>query len=211
MPYDPSKPLEEQIHTSVASSLRNLRPSDEVESENETYIDCLVMHSPLRTLELTVRAWKVLESYVPSKIKNLGISNVSLPVLTTIWTTSAIKPAVVQNRFYSQTGYDYRLRRFCRENGIQYQSFWTLTGNPELLTAGPVIDLAERAGVSKEVALYALVMSQGITVLNGTTSKARMAEDLEAILRVNEWAQENASKWEAQTRSFRGYLGETSD
>lgn len=34
-----------------------------------------------------------------------------------------------QNRFYDATRYDLEIRKYCRENGIVYQSFWTLTAS----------------------------------------------------------------------------------
>lgn len=193
MPYDASAPLETQIHTSVASSLKNLRIADD--SEETSYIDCLLLHSPLPTLEQTLQAWKVLERYVPQKIKTLGISNTNLQVLQAIYRTSSVKPAVVQNRFYPQTQYDFPLRDFCNRHNITYQSFWTLTGNPHLLTSEPVIELRNSVGVSESVALYALVMDQGIVVLNGTTSAEHMEEDIRGIRKVQEWAARNKADW----------------
>ena len=47
----------------------------------------------------------------------------------------AVKPVVLQNRFYAEQSYDVRLRKFCTEHGVTYQSFWTLTANPDLLAA----------------------------------------------------------------------------
>jgi hypothetical protein len=32
-----------------------------------------------------------------------------------------VKPAVLQNRFYADSGYDVELRAFCRANGVVYQ------------------------------------------------------------------------------------------
>lgn len=206
MPYDASAPLETQIHTSVASSLRNLRPTDDPNSTQDHYIDCLLLHSPLQTARATLDAWKILEGYVPQKIRHLGISNVTLPMLELLYNNSNIKPAVVQNRFYAATRYDVPLRKSCRENGIMYQSFWTLTGNPKLLTAEPVMVLAKAAGISMEVALYSLVMSLDVVVLNGTTSARRMKEDLEGVMRVKEWAGQNAERWEHVRQGFRALV-----
>jgi diketogulonate reductase-like aldo/keto reductase len=93
MPYDPSAPLEVQIRTSVASSLKNLR--SEEDSDENSYLDCLLLHSPLPTMAETLQAWSVLETYVPTLIRALGISNVSLPVLQALYTHSTIKPSVV--------------------------------------------------------------------------------------------------------------------
>lgn len=72
LPYSTSSPIAEQIHASVASSLENLKTS---EDERDTYIDCLILHSPYPTAAATKEAWDVLSTYVPHKIKSLGVSN----------------------------------------------------------------------------------------------------------------------------------------
>jgi diketogulonate reductase-like aldo/keto reductase len=200
MPYDANASLESQIHTSVASSFKNLRTQHD--SKEGTYLDCLLLHSPLPTLEQTLEAWRLLETYVPHKIKALGISNVSLPVVRAIYTSSTVKPSVVQNRFYVQTRYDGPLRAFCRDHGITYQSFWTLTGNPKLLKSKPVQELAHAAEVSVPSALYALVMDQGIEVLNGTTSAEHMREDIDGLQRVRDWATANPQLWSRLSNAF---------
>ena len=206
MPYDPTADLRTQITTSLASSFRHLRPLPDVESESDTYIDCLLLHSPLRTVEETIQGWGILEEFVPSRIRSLGISNVSLPVLQAIVTAAKVKPTMVQNRFYPETRYDVPLRKFCQENGIVYQSFWTLTGNPKLLRCPAVIDLTKAVGVSKEIALYSLVMGLDIAVLNGTTSKGNMEADLEGVALVQKWRDENAKNWNELIRDFEATL-----
>ena len=210
MPYDASSPLETQIRTSVSSSLRNLRPAEVPESESESYIDCLLLHSPLPTVQQTLDAWRVLESYVPDRIRALGISNTPLATLQAIYDTARVKPAVVQNRFHAQTGWDVELRRFCRQEGVVYESFWTLTGNKRMLgTAGPVVELSQLAGVSREVAMYCLVIELGGTaLLNGTTSEARMKEDLEDVVRVRNWTFVYADRWKEIVDRFRTSIKE---
>ncbi len=67
-------------------------------------------------------------------MKQLGISNCyDLSVLKQLHHFASVKPAVVQNRFYADTDYDVGICAFCREQGISYQSFWTLTANPHVL------------------------------------------------------------------------------
>ncbi|CAN9083702.1 unnamed protein product [Alternaria alternata] len=200
MPYDPEAPLDVQIHTSVASSLKNLRHDQK--SEDDSYIDCLLLHSPLPTSEQTLQAWRLLETYVPHKIRSLGISNVTLPILRDLWLRANVKPAVVQNRFYPDTYHDVELREYCRLSGIMYQSFWTLTGNPALLKSKPVAALAKATNVELPIALYALVMDQGIVVLNGSTSTEHMRADLEGIQKVREWAESNQKKFEYIREDF---------
>lgn len=208
IPYDPKASLETQIRTSVASSLQNLRPSEPKESERESYIDCLLLHSPLPTVQQTIEAWKILESYVPDQIRALGISNTDLPVLKAVYETAKVKPSVVQNRFYGATRYDVPLRKFCRENDIVYESFWTLTGNPKILSSEPVQQLSQLAGVSKEVVMYSLVIELGIAPLNGTTNAQHMKEDLEHVVRLRNWTFVYADKWKGIVDAFKALIGE---
>ena len=94
------------------------------------------------------------------------------------------------------------MRAFCKEHGITYQSFWTLTGNPKLLKSQPVAELAQVAQVSLPTALYALVMDLGVEVLNGTTSLEHMQEDLLGISKAREWATANSRTWVELTTAF---------
>lgn len=204
MPYDPSSSLDVQIQTSVASSMVILRV--EGDSQESAYIDCLLLHSPLPTIEETLQAWKILESYVPQQIHMLGISNVTLPVLEVIFEHAIVKPSVVQNRFYHETRYDVALRAFCSSHDITYQSFWTLTGNPVLLRLEPVRSLARTLDVSPAIALYALVMDLGVEVLNGTTSSEHMRHDLEGIQKVCEWIAAHPEDWVIIESIFRTWI-----
>jgi diketogulonate reductase-like aldo/keto reductase len=202
MPYDPLGPLKEQVHTSIASSLKNLRPENNISSATETYIDCLLLHSPMRSFADTMNVWRVMESYIPS-VRALGISNVDFETLVNLYNESTIKPTVVQNRFYADTYYDEPIRKFCDEKGIVFESFWTLTGNPKLLQSEPVVFISESVGVSKQVALYALAINLGIAPLNGTTKSERMKSDLVDIQKVSDWAQKNeGTEWGKVANQF---------
>lgn len=217
MPYNPSSSLSERAHASLASSFKNLQTSLAPE---ETYVDCLVLHSPLPTLAETHVAWGVFSSYVPHRIRSLGISNTTLSVLQSLYTnpTICIKPCVVQNRFYPDTNWEVTLRQFCREKDIIFQSFWTFTGNPGLMGSEVVSGLAreiEKVGVKSEeadvVALYALVIGlEGVTVLDGTTDAARMKSDLEGLEAVGKWAEgDGRETWEGYLAGFKKLVGET--
>ena len=203
LPYDPSTSITEQVKASVASSLHNLRHSENAE---ESYIDCLVLHNPLPTISETMEAWDAMSSFVPTKVHSLGISNTSLPILQHVWKNSTVKPKVVQNRFYSATGWDVALREFCTENGIQFQSFWTLTGNPELLSTPFIQSIAEEADVSKEVMLYSIVQGLGITPINGT--KSHIESDVAELSKLENWkvVGNNAKTWEQCVRTLDSML-----
>ncbi|KAK9417497.1 putative NADP-dependent oxidoreductase domain-containing protein [Seiridium unicorne] len=208
MPYDPDAPLADQVRTSVASSLRNLAMTD----TGEAYLDSVVLHSPLRSMEETAVVWKALSKYVPSQIRHLGISNTPLEIVEYLLAAPDIKvkPSVVQNRFHEKTRWEVPLRRLCRQHGIVFQSFWTLSGNPRLLKQEPVNVIAEAAGVEKEVAYYALVLGlEGTTILDGTTSQEHMQADLEGIEKVGQWAGHDGKEtWMKALADFRVLIGE---
>lgn len=204
MPYDSNLSIADQVSASITSSLKNLRPSDDTSSTS--YIDCLILHSPFPTMPQTQEAWRAMEECVPNQARTLGISNIyNLNALEQLYSFAQIRPSVIQNRFYPETNYDSGIRNFCREKGIVYQSFWTLTANPKLLRSKVVGLLAERVGVNVEVALYGLVLGLGgsMSVLDGTTNLGRMEEDLRGMEMVWEWVGENGDAWEEVLREFR--------
>lgn len=211
LPYDPKASIPEQVRKSVESSLKHLSwtsnsPSD---SDNQSYIDTLVLHSPLASIDETMEAWGTLEGFVPSKIRNLGVSNCNLFTLMDICERATVKPAVVQNRFYSNTKYDIGLRKFCRENSIIYQSFWTLTANPALLRSPLVGQLTRQMNISAQAALYSLVFGLGnIVILNGTQNPQHMLDDFEALEKVRAFASQNPLGWEEILTSFRQLIKE---
>lgn len=201
LPYDPAAPLPAQVHASVASSLANLAADGSGDDGGRHYLDCLVLHSPLPTLDDTLAVWNALETYVPHRVRHLGIANTPLEVLEFLVASPAVRvrPSVVQNRFYRGTAWDGPMRAFCREKGIVFQTFWTLTGNPRLVSHAVTARLAEQTGVSREVAYYALVLGlRGTTILDGTTSAEHMRADLGGLETVGRWAEGDGKQAWAQ-------------
>ena len=163
-------------------------------------------------MDETLEVWQALEQYVPDQIHHLGISNTNLFTLMELYERSTIKPSVVQNRFYPATKHDIAVRKFCREKGMVYQSFWTLTGNPGLTRSKVVKDVAGELDVAAAQALYVLVLGlENVVVLNGTTNVENMRADWEAIQKVKVYAQKESKKWEELTREFRTIIREVVD
>jgi diketogulonate reductase-like aldo/keto reductase len=171
IPYDPRAPLADQVLESCAASLRNLRTD---------HLDALLLHSPLDSLRQTLEAWRAMETLVAAgTVRQLGISNCyQLEVLEELHQRAQIKPAVVQNRFYARTGYDREIRAFCREHGIIYQSFWTLTANPHLLSSATLTLLAARHACEPEQVLFRYLTQHDVVPLTGTRSEQHMRQDL---------------------------------
>ena len=92
-----------------------------------------------------------------------------------------VKPAVIQNRFYAETQHDRIIRDFCRQQGIIYQSFWTLTANPKVLVHTTLQTLAAKYQRSTAQLFFRYLNQINIIPLTGTTSKTHMKEDLAII------------------------------
>jgi diketogulonate reductase-like aldo/keto reductase len=199
IPYDPTSSLEERVTQSLKVSLHNLKTS---------YLDSWVMHSPERTLDETMVAYRVMEQAVDDgKVLRLGISNCyDYDFFTSIYDMARIKPSVLQNRFYGDSDWDQELRKFCKENSIWYQSFWTLTANRDALATKEVKAWALSKQLSPQTLLYAYLMSLGYgTPLDGTTNIDHMKEDQALVIRMQ--GGEKIFANEDEIRRFERILG----
>lgn len=171
IPYDPNASPSHQVRQSCEASLTNLQT---------TYLDCLLLHSPISPFEGMMQHWRAMEGLVErGAVKALGISNCyEVATLQALWRAATIKPLAVQNRFYAKTGYDTGIRAFCSDHGLFYQSFWTLTANAKLLAKPLLLRLATAYAVTPAQLLFRFLTQMGIIVLTGPTSEQHMREDL---------------------------------
>jgi len=172
IPYNPNDPLEIQVAYSFQASKHNL---------GTDYVDSLVLHSPLFPYVNLIKVWSAMEAiYHSDGARQLGISNCyDLELLQRLYEDADVKPSVVQNRFYAESGYDIKLRQWCNEQGIIYQSFWSLTANPHILGSKAVVDLAQKYDKTQAQILYRYLNQMRIVPLIGSTSQQHMKEDLE--------------------------------
>ncbi len=171
LPYRRDAPIEVQVAQSFETSKKNMQVD---------YVDSLVLHSPMASPELLMKAWGAMEKIQKSgAARQLGISNCySAKVLQTLYADATVKPAVLQNRFYQETGYDVALRHFCDRHGVIYQSFWTLTANPHILDSPAVRSLAQTHQRTPAQIFFRYLTQAGAVPLTGTCSGRHMAEDL---------------------------------
>ena len=172
IPYQKSAPLAEQVAQSFAVSQKNLGLS---------YVDGLILHSPLENMDQLMIVWQAMEQiYSQGGTRQIGISNCyNLEILKQLYGSASIKPAIVQNRFYRDTGYDKEIRQWCQEHKIIYQSFWTLTANPQLLLSEAVQQTAQKFQKTPAQIFFRVLVNIGIVPLTGTCSDKHMQEDLE--------------------------------
>ncbi|KAK9899003.1 Aldo/keto reductase [Cystobasidium minutum MCA 4210] len=177
IPYDPKASLTEQVTASFENSLKELRT---------TYIDSYLLHGPESTITRNVEALSALKPYLASnKLRYIGISNIyqlqPLAAIQEELLKRGMKLSFIQNRFYDATGFDIDIRKWCRDNDIVYQSFWTLTASEEFSLAAQlngvsaiILGPAQRLSVTPEQAFYQFCIQEGICPLNGTTDPNHM-------------------------------------
>jgi len=175
-PYDPNAPLEEQVQQSFLASQKNL---------GTPYIDGYILHSPLPKHEDTMRVWGAMEKLQQSgKVINLGISNCYDPTaLTKLYDKATVKPTILQNRFYCDTNFDTEIRKVCKDRNIKYQSFWTITANPQFVNDKKFVTFATDKLSMTPVQAYFKYLIDGhdIHVLTGTTNENHMRQDLDIL------------------------------
>ncbi|RDB16678.1 NADPH-dependent conjugated polyketone reductase C2 [Hypsizygus marmoreus] len=169
LPYNPNDPIRKQIESSFQKSLANLQT---------TYLDSYLLHSPLKTLEQTLEAWRALIALQDEgKVWMIGVSNTyDVKVLHAL--SRERKVQVVQNRWYEGNHWDQQVLNYCREHEIQYQSFWTLSGSPFLLSHPVLVSLAEASHCTPAQAIFKVAQLEGVTPLSGTTDELHMRQDV---------------------------------
>ena len=172
MPYLSHDDLQTQLEKSFAKSKENLQVD---------FIDSYLIHSPFNPIEDLVGVYRTMEEFVScGQVGQIGISNCyDLNLLIYLYDIAKVKPKVVQNRFYADSNYDKEIRNFCKQRDITYQSFWSLTANPNILSSKEVQTLSEKYNKTSPQIFYKFLNELGITPLNGTTNKVHMLEDLD--------------------------------
>jgi diketogulonate reductase-like aldo/keto reductase len=171
VPYDKNSPVELQVAQSFEASKKNLQTE---------YLDSLLLHSPMAPHALLMKVWNAMEKIQKTGgTRQLGISNCyDTEVIRSLYADANVKPAVVQNRFYQETGYDADLRRWCSNHGVTYQSFWTLTANPHILSSNTIRTIAQKFKKTEAQIFFRYLSQSGIVPLTGTSSEQHMREDL---------------------------------
>jgi len=188
LPYDKSAPLDVQVAQSFVASLHNLHTN---------YIDCLILHSPLASHAQTMQAWRAMEAIQQAGgAHQLGISNCyDLAVMQALYAEARVKPVLVQNRFYQETHYEAALRAWCLTHGVTFQSFWSLTANPQILESETLHNLASHHHKTRAQIFFRYLTQAGIVPLTGTCSEQHMQDDLNIFdftLAVEEFNQVNS-------------------
>ena len=171
LPYDLNADYDVQVRQSFESSLEHLQT---------TFLDSYLLHGPSQRFgldESDLMVWAEMESIFKDGLtRSLGVSNVNIEQLKILYEESEIKPTFVQNRCFAQMGWDWEVRKFCRENEILYQGFSLLTANHFVLTT--LKEISERINKTPAQIIFRFAIYIGIVPLTGTTNMLHMEEDI---------------------------------
>lgn len=174
IPYDPEASFKEQVFQSCESSLEHLQTD---------YLDSYLLHGPMYTTGFHTEdmgVWNAFEElYDQKKIRALGIANVSLEQLKTLYKNSSVKPSYVQNRCFTQLKWDLAVRSFCQEKNIKYQGFSLLTANSRSVQREAVADIARKYHKTIPQIIFRFCYQLGMICLTGTKDKVHMKADLD--------------------------------
>ncbi|KAI1437873.1 Aldo/keto reductase-like protein [Xylaria sp. CBS 124048] len=126
--------------------------------------------------------WKLMEALLKTgKTRSIGVCNYSAPYLEQLLKTAEIVPAVNQIENHPQLP-QQEVVDLCKAKGIHVVAYSPLgsTGGP-LLTAEPVVQVAERKGVSAGTVLLSYHIARGSTVLSKSVTESRIKTNLEIV------------------------------
>ncbi len=158
------------IHTPFA-----FQPGDEQDPRDQ---DGNVLYDHGVTL---LDTWKAMESLVHyGKCRAIGLSDISLDELKTIYESSRIKPAVVQVEAHPYLP-ETELLEFCKERGIVFLAFAPLGHGmkPGLLEDAVISGIAARVGKTAAQVLLAWAVQRGTALLTTPRSAARARENFD--------------------------------
>ncbi|KAJ8071316.1 hypothetical protein OCU04_001651 [Sclerotinia nivalis] len=235
-PYSISASVSQQIHSSVASSLKNLKTS---EDEKDAYIDCLILRSPYSTRAETKEAWDVLSTYVPHPIRSLGIADNELKRIgeddiagqdqeqhgvsdqnESKRNEEKILPSVYTNHYKNHNGRDVGFHNFQpSKTDMVFQSLWT-TNAMRQIAHGPLAfeicaildDLGYPQGESRKLAMHALLLAlreHRIAILDGTKDMKKMKPDMKALRALEKWSiKKGKERWARVERAAKRLFGD---
>lgn len=174
IPYSVHDSYKTQVKKSFASSLIHLQTD---------YIDSYILHGPSSypgLIQADLEIWGAMEDlFHEGKTRLLGVSNVTLNQLESLYKNADVKPAFVQNRCFATAQWDSEVRLFCKEHGIIYQGFSLLTANHAYLLTDTLHELTTHYDKTIAQIIFRFAVQTGMIPLTGTSSQHHIQEDLD--------------------------------
>lgn len=197
-PYDPQLGIAQQVDASLQISRQHF--ADPL-TNSPGYLDAVLLHDLYPSADENATVWQSLSTHIgQDSVQTLGLSNVDKDNLERTCNLHVhhpkiyARPLVVQNRFYQGNDYDVEVRALCKAQGITYQAFGVRANSNMLNHQSSIVSVATNVNVSREAALYGMLMnalgsvandkaSLDMQVVVGTSKTSRMPV-LEEVKRV---------------------------
>jgi diketogulonate reductase-like aldo/keto reductase len=121
----------------------------------------LLLHQLFPSLGQAYTAWEVFEEVQRrGGVRHIGICQVDLPTLETLYAKADVGLMVVQNYFASSTHFDKEVRCLCKQNGMYYQASGVFSAeNSALLDHAVVARAIDTLEVGKHATLIAILLA----------------------------------------------------
>lgn len=151
------------------------------------HVDLYLVHWPvnLKGPFDPVKVWKDMEKVCSSgKAKSIGVANFGIKNLTKILKECKIKPAVLQIELHPYLQ-QKELRKFCKEHGIQVQSYSPLgstLGGKKILVEDPILKgIAKKQNCSVQSVILNFLLDEGLVVIPRSKSKSHLESNLKEV------------------------------
>ncbi|ODM17768.1 hypothetical protein SI65_06556 [Aspergillus cristatus] len=129
-----------------------------------------------------VTTWKSMEKLLATgKVKAIGVSNYSVKYLEELLPQATVVPAVNQIENHPSLP-QQEIVDFCKEKGIVITAYSPLgsTGSP-LFTAAPIVEVAQKRGVTPATVLLSWHIARGSSVLAKSATPSRIEDNRKLI------------------------------
>lgn len=176
-PFNPPYPkyegqnAEEACHLSFLRSLENL---------NTSYLDGFLINAPEITVDPMVSLLNVLMKLKDQKkVRYTGVCNIAtVDVLSQLHEAVPDAIQIVQNQLHSPWDPEYKIPQYCREHGIQYNAFYSLTGSDRIIKNPFMKFIAEERETSPQEVFLQYCVQCHITPLVGARSQRNLLSSL---------------------------------
>lgn len=142
-------------------------------------LDLYLIHWPAPQRHLYVETWKTLiELRDEGRVASIGVANFHQPHLDRLIAETGVAPAV--NQIELHPGFAQpAMRAVDARLGIVTQS-WTPLGRGAALSAGPVVAIADRLGLSPAQVIIAWHLAHGLSVIPKSQNPDRLRQNFAA-------------------------------
>ena len=141
------------------------------------YIDLYLIHWPMPTIGKFVDTWKALEKlYADKRVRAIGVSNFMPAHLTELLWSASITPTVNQIELHPRLSQEAS-RAFCKQHGIQVESYSPLMRGQEILADATIQSIAVAHGKTPAQVTLRWHIQHGLIVIPKSVTPARIQEN----------------------------------